>query len=142
VFYLDYRPAGKTHLPSASEVVTSYLKQRGKPHWTSFSVPYKSVQNDQFGLSHFNWKVDDVNYHILRTGCFPFIKYHCSKRPYQDLTTENQFFLFLKVINLGIPTLAYGLGNWFLVRHHEDVPTAKGIVRIYFLIQENPDAQN
>ncbi|KAL5003919.1 hypothetical protein ScPMuIL_017375 [Solemya velum] len=125
--------------PLASDVLTCHLRKR-KPHWTSFCVYYSSVSNDQFGLSHFNWCVDDVNYHVLRTGCFPFVKYHCSPRKYQDLALENTLFTLLKLVNLGIPTLAYGLGSWALVKFHEDVLTSKGNVRVYFLNKENPKA--
>ena len=126
--------------PLASEVLTYHLMQRKLPHWTSFFVPYKSVRNDQFGLSHFNWPVADTNYHVLRTGCFPYIKYHCTKRPFERLELDNRLFGLLKIMNLGVPTLAYGLITIFLITHSETVKTPKGLVNIYFHIKEDDNA--
>lgn len=87
--------------PTASEVVSSYIRSSNYPHWTSFFVRYSSLLNDHFGLSSFNWMVDGHNYQILRTGCYPYIKYHCTKREVLDLSLENTFFNVIKVINLG-----------------------------------------
>lgn len=86
---------------SATQVLTSYLLQASEPPWTSYFVRYADVVNDQRGMSHFNWPAGGSNYHVLRTGCFPYIKYHCSKRPVQDLSGEDRFFKAIKILNLG-----------------------------------------
>ncbi|XP_076295800.1 uncharacterized protein C15orf61 homolog [Lasioglossum baleicum] len=123
--------------PLASEVLTSYLLQTDEPPWTSYFVKYADILNDQRGMSHFNWPVGTSNYHVLRTGCFPYIKYHCTKRPRQDLRIEDKFFKAIKLLNLGIPTLMYGLAATWLIRHQETVKTARGDVTIYFLLPED-----
>ena len=87
--------------PTASEVLTCYLKQSCEPHWTSYFVKYRDVVNDQRGVSHFNWRVGNSNYHILRTGCFPYIKYHCSRYPHEDLSASNRLMYVIKICNLG-----------------------------------------
>ncbi|XP_061451897.1 uncharacterized protein C15orf61 homolog [Rhineura floridana] len=131
---------GRGPKPKASEVLSRHLLQRGLPPWTSFCVKYSAVRNDQFGLSHFNWEVQGANYHVLRTGCFPFIKYHCSRAPRRDLALQNCVFTALKLINCGIPTLLYGIGSWFLVSVTETVHTPCGPVTVYFLNKEDEGA--
>ncbi|XP_034031504.1 uncharacterized protein C15orf61 homolog [Thalassophryne amazonica] len=128
-------------LPASSEVLTCHLLQRRLPAWTSFCIRYSAVLNDQFGLSNFNWNAGDLNYHILRTGCFPFIKYHCTKAPPQDLHFHNNFFTVLKLINLGIPCLAYGIGCWMVIGAAETVQTSAGPVTVYFAYKEEEGAQ-
>uniref|UniRef100_A0A4W5JIR0 Chromosome 15 open reading frame 61 n=1 Tax=Hucho hucho TaxID=62062 RepID=A0A4W5JIR0_9TELE len=122
--------------PAASEVLTCHLLQRNLPAWTSFCVRYSVVTNDQFGRSNFNWVVQGANYQILRTGCFPFIKYHCCKAPVQNLDYEDTFFSVLKVINLGIPCFAYGMGCLMVITAAETVQTSAGPVTVYFAFKE------
>lgn len=49
-------------------------------------------------------------------------------------------FTLLKILNLGIPTLAYGLAACFLIKHEEVVKTSRGDVKIYFLMAEEKGA--
>lgn len=110
----------------SSAVLTAYIQHRRYPAWTAFYIKRRDIVNDQFGLSHFNWEVDDINYHILRTGCYPFVKYHCTKAPHADLATENLFYGILKAVNLGIPLVLYGLAGMMLAKHKENI-VIKGI---------------
>jgi len=126
--------------PRSSVVLSKYIRHRKFPHWTSFFVKYSQVMDDLHGKSHFNWIVDDENYHVLRTGCWPFIKFHCTKRPFQDLSAEDQFFSILKVINFGIPCFVYGVGSYFLVKWTETINTGDALVTLYFLYKENSDS--
>ncbi|XP_065210052.1 uncharacterized protein C15orf61 homolog [Planococcus citri] len=130
-------PLIKRLKPAASEVLTCYLKQCNEPHWTSYFVKYRDVVDDQRGMSNFNWKVGSSNYQILRTGCYPYIKYHCSKYRHEDLTASDRLMKFIKIFNLGIPALMYGIAAIFLITHKENVVTSKGNVYIYFLLKEN-----
>ncbi|KAI6178668.1 hypothetical protein M3Y98_00525700 [Aphelenchoides besseyi] len=123
--------------PSASLVVKSYIRQRHFPSWTSFFLPYKYVQDDLFGEKHINLEVDGHNYHVLRIGCYPFVKYHCTQRPKQDLNFENQLYKAITVCNLGIPCLLYGVAAIFLIRHTEHLKIKNKEIPIHFLIKED-----
>ncbi|KAK0424395.1 hypothetical protein QR680_008654 [Steinernema hermaphroditum] len=125
--------------PKASDVLCAYIRQRGHPSWTSFFVAYRCIQDNHFGEKHFNFDVDGHNYHVLRTGCFPYIKYHCTKRPHEDLSFDNRLYKFITVANLGIPCLLYGLAAVGLISHREYVVEPRTGVRvpINFLIKED-----
>ncbi|KAI6203326.1 hypothetical protein M3Y94_00543200 [Aphelenchoides besseyi] len=97
----------------------------------------KYVQDDLFGEKHINLEVDGHNYHVLRIGCYPFVKYHCTQRPKQDLDFENRLYKAITVCNLGIPCLLYGLAAIFLIRHTEQLKIQNKEIPIHFLIKED-----
>ena len=123
------------HLKS-SEVVSAYIRQRKYPSWTAFYMKQRDVVNDQFGQSHFNWNVDGINYHVLRTGCYPLIKFHCTKAPYSNLVIENIFYGVLKLINFGIPCFLYGISGIFLAKHKETVCIGGSKIELSFWYKE------
>lgn len=129
---------GGKKLPKSSLVVEQYLKQRNLPSWTAFYVPKKDVENDLWGLSHFNYQVDKINYHVLRTGAHPFIKFHCTARPKDNsLWIENHFYNFLKVANFGLPCVLYGFAGLIWANHRETVHlSGYPSVTIYFWYPE------
>ena len=65
------------------------------------------------------------------------MKYHCTQRPFEDLTTEDKLFRVIKVMNLGIPCLAHGIAATLRITHVEQVHTSLGKVPIFFLYKED-----
>ena len=96
------------------------------------------IQNDLWGQSHFNFSIEhSANYHVLRTGAFPFIKFHCTLRPKEDLALENIFYNGLKIINFGFPCLLYGIAGLIWANHIELVDLEEyPPIKIYFWYQE------
>ncbi|KAL0487244.1 1 TM domain-containing transmembrane protein [Acrasis kona] len=74
-------------------------------------------------------------YNIYRTGCFPFIKYYCVRTNKQqtEIGWEEQMYRIIKFINLGIPTLAYGMISLIMVKSVKYIQTSQGQVPILFL---------
>ncbi|KAA0199948.1 hypothetical protein FBUS_00143 [Fasciolopsis buskii] len=125
----------------ASKLLIYVLRQKGHPPWTAFYVRQWDVLDDLWGKSCFNFEVDKVNYQILRTACFPLIKYHCTRCGPVELKHVDRFYLFLKIVNLGVPTLIYGVAGLFLARRWELIHTPSGYVRIYMWYKENKGSQ-
>ncbi|VDN50179.1 unnamed protein product [Dracunculus medinensis] len=125
--------------PLSSNILKIYIRSRSYPSWTSFFLPYKEVQDDFYSEKYFNIDVDGNNYQILRIGCFPFIKFHCTKNSFKNLTFENYFFKFLTVLNFGIPCLLYGIIALFFIKHTEYIfeNKTKRKISIHFLIKED-----
>ena len=133
----------KQALPASSLVLSCMLRQAGHPPLTAWYVGRGEARDDQWGQSHFNWQVDGINYHVLRTGAFPFIKYHASRKPAQDLSSEDVFYRALKCLHVGVPTLLYGLAGLLWARHTEQVALPCGTrVTIYFWYREDRQAKN
>ncbi|TPP59946.1 Serine/threonine-protein phosphatase 2A 65 kDa regulatory subunit A beta isoform [Fasciola gigantica] len=84
----------------ASELLTCVLREKLHPPWTAFYIRQWDVLDDHWGKSCFNFAVDKINYQILRTACFPLIKYHCTRYPPVELQLVDRFYLLLKIVNL------------------------------------------
>ncbi|KAF8367366.1 hypothetical protein PRIPAC_85195 [Pristionchus pacificus] len=75
--------------------------------------------------------------YLFRIGCFPYIKYHCTARPVEDLSKEDFFWRAITVANLGIPCILYGIAATCLISETEKVKVEQREIPIYFLIKEN-----
>ncbi|KAL1228694.1 Uncharacterized protein TSPI_04378 [Trichinella spiralis] len=122
--------------PLASDVLRVHLITRQHPAVTSFFIPYRYIQDEHFGQSCFNFEVDKINYRIMRTGCFPFVKYYCNREAPIDNYLTDKFFTILKILNLGIPCLLYGVIAWFLVQSVTTYYINGSKVILYFLLPE------
>lgn len=126
--------------PLSSTVLREFLIQRRLPHWTSYFVKYSDMKNDHHGLSHFNFEVNNKNYEILRTGCYPFVKYHCTATdPPNDLKWTNAIIRLAKISTLCLPCLVYGTAARFLITHDEVLKERN--IKIHFLIPEDHNAR-
>ena len=125
------------------------LIQRRFPYWTSFFVKYADIKSDHHGKSHFNFQVQCPkdpqkvqNYEILRTGCFPYIKYHCTRtNPPNDVNFTNNVIRCCKIATFCVPCLLYGTAAIFLISHKENVESLNGL-ELYFLLPEDHQARN
>ncbi len=136
-FKQRFRPKTRpSNLPKSSQVLSAYLEHRRFPTWTAFYLPICQAENDLFGQSHFNHVVNGKNYHVLRTAAFPFVKFHCTLRPCQDLSLENAFYNALKVANLGIPCFLYGLAGLLWAKHEEKFEFQGQEITLYFWYRE------
>jgi len=132
------RQKSDRQVPKSSTVLRAYLQHRNCPDWTAFYVPYCQAENDLYGKSHFNFQVKPgANYHVLRTGAFPFVKFHCTRRPTADLQLEDRFYLCLKLLNFGLPTLVYGLAGLALARHTETIWVEGESITLLFWYMED-----
>jgi len=135
--------------PTCSVMLQHFLIQRKLPYWTSFFVKYSDVKSDHHGKSHFNVLVQDPenpttvqNYEILRTGCYPYIKYHCTlTNPPNDLQFTNSVIRACKIGTLCLPCLLYGSAAVFLITHKEHVKTLDDL-ELHFLLPEAHGARN
>jgi len=133
--------------PTSSKVLEQFLIQRKCPYWTSYFVKYSDMNNDHHGLAHFNFQLqthqgNSQNYEILRTGCYPYVKYHCTlTNPPNNLTWSNRVIRLSKIVTGCVPCLVYGTAALFLITHHEKVESL-GDIKIYFLIAEDHSARN
>ncbi len=108
-----------SHLPLLSRVLLHRLRQCPPGcDYTSFFVRQSALQDDcasQSVVPMLGWK-------CYRAQCWPFVKLYCRRERMASATTalpdvhlENKMLGALKILNLGIPFLIYGLAApmWF-----------------------------
>jgi hypothetical protein len=89
-----------------------------------------------------------VYYDVYRTGCFPMIKFFCNKTLHSNSSSaadaakfEDRLLRLIKIVNIGIPTLLYGIASMFLIRSCTCVSIAPNNqhVQVFFLYDQQPD---
>ena len=128
--------------PRASSILTHHLAQceARQQYWTSFFVPYRCLLDDHFAMSNFYFTTaSGASYEILRTGCWPYIKYHCTRvKTTPDLTLTNATIRACKVA-LWVACPLYGCAAFFLLFSPKagTIKYEQPRAILYFLIDEN-----
>jgi hypothetical protein len=138
--------ASVRNIKRASEVLKLHLSTclSRDQSWTSYFVKYSDIYDDDFGKSNYDVLVGDTNFQILRTGCWPYVKYHCTKTPSTDLQITDKVIRISKT--LAFPAcIGYGVAAFFLLRspNHGSVQYKFGNrqVVLYFLLDESKRQQ-
>lgn len=122
----------------AERVLEACLRKQGLPWITSFFLDLDTCDGHALRWrSHFRVQVEKANYNILHVGCFPFIKFHCTRaESARSLVLDNILINCLKAINCGVPQIVYGCISWLLITRQETILVDGQILTVSFLRQE------